>query len=334
MLSSLKRFSEDEVASERLRIIEFYEQYGEKATLKAFKASRKTIFVWKKKLKENKHHLASLIPASTRPKTVRRMTTNLRIVSFISKLREKHPGLGKEKIKPLLDKYCQEEHLSTIAICTIGKVIKRNNLFFQRSGRIYHNPSYNYQKRGKTKRVRIRQSPKPQKFGYLEMDTVLKFVDGIRYYVYSAIDVKGKIAFSYLYRHLNSQNTVDFFKKLEFVFPYRILIVQTDNGLEFLGDFEAYLKKRNILHVFIYPRCCRINGVVERYQRSLQEEYIDNNLGIIHNPTLFNQKLIEYLLFFITERVHKSLDLKTPIDYLLLKGDMSKMSVAYTKACK
>ena len=35
MLYSLRRFEEDEVAQERLKIIEFYEEYGEKATNQA-----------------------------------------------------------------------------------------------------------------------------------------------------------------------------------------------------------------------------------------------------------------------------------------------------------
>ncbi len=40
MLSSLKKFSNNEVAQERLKIIKFYEQYGEKATKEAFGADR------------------------------------------------------------------------------------------------------------------------------------------------------------------------------------------------------------------------------------------------------------------------------------------------------
>ena len=36
MLKNLRRFSKDEVAQERLKIIEFYDEYGEKATKKAF----------------------------------------------------------------------------------------------------------------------------------------------------------------------------------------------------------------------------------------------------------------------------------------------------------
>ena len=109
--------------------------------------------------------------------------------------------------------------------------------------------------------------------------------------------------------------------------------MQTDNGLEFLGDFEEYLEKRKLLHVFIYPRCCKVNGVVERYQRSLQEDFLDNNLEFVYDPKLLNDKLMEFLLFYDTERVHKSIGLKTPVDYLISKGGMSKMSMTRTWNC-
>ena len=332
MLKSMRRFSKDDVAQERLRIIEFYDRYGEKTTRQAFRVGRDTIWIWKKRLKNNHNSISSLIPTSTTPRTQRRMTTNPKIVSKIKKLREKYPRLGKEKIKPLLDEYCARENLPAIKESTIGKVIKRNNFFFQKSGRIYHDPNSGWAKNKakRAKRSRVRYAPKPNTVGYLEMDTILRFVDGIRYYFYCAVDVKGKFAFVLPYEHLNSQNTVDFFKKVEYVFPFPIKTVQTDNGLEFLGDFEDYLKKRNILHVFIYPRCCRINGVVERFNRTLQEEFIDNNLDIIHNPKLFTGKLIDYLLFYNTQRVHKSLGLKTPMGYLQEQRGLSNNSVTYT----
>lgn len=334
MLKSLRRFSRDEVAQERLKIIEFYREYGEKATVKAFGIRRNTVFVWRKRLRESKNSLSSLIPTSTTPKHKRQMLTSIKIVKHIRELREKYPRLGKDKIKPILNRYCLKEGLTLISISTIGKVIKRNNFFFQKSGRIYHNPNSGWAKNKvkRTKRTRVKYAPKPNAVGYLEMDTILRFVDGIRYYFYCAVDVKGKFAFALPYKHLNSQNTVDFFKKIEYVFPFPIKTVQTDNGLEFLGDFEDYLKIRDISHVFIYPRCCRINGVVERFNRTIQEEFIDNNLDIIHNPKLFTGKLIDYLIFYNTERVHSAHDnLKSPMDYLILEGGMSKMSATHTR---
>ncbi|MFZ3085260.1 MAG: hypothetical protein WA097_01280, partial [Candidatus Hydromicrobium sp.] len=65
------------------------------------------------------------------------------------------------------------------------------------------------------------------------------------------------------------------------VYPGKILSLQTDNGSEFMGEFDNYLKKQGIQHLFTYTRCQRINGVVERYQRILQEEYFNWNLDLL-----------------------------------------------------
>lgn len=51
MLCSLRRFDKSEVAQQRMRIIKFYEKYGEKATYEAFGVSRKVISRWRKRLK-------------------------------------------------------------------------------------------------------------------------------------------------------------------------------------------------------------------------------------------------------------------------------------------
>jgi len=34
----------------------------------------------------------------------------------------------------------------------------------------------------------------------------------------------------------------------------------------------------------------KINGVIERYQRTIQEEFLEPNLDLIHYPKLFNDK--------------------------------------------
>ncbi len=333
MLRSLKRFSKDEVAKERLKIIEFYDEYGEKTTKKAFGVGRNTIFVWKKRLRMSRNSISSLIPTPTTPKTKRVMETHPKVVAYIKLLREEHVRLGKEKIKPLLDEYCLKEDLPIIQESTIGKVIKRNNYFFQKSGKIYHNPSHKFAQAKRKKRDRIKRPPRPESFGYMEMDTVIKFVDGVRVFFLTAIDVKLRFAFSLPYTKLTSGVTVDFFKKLQFVYPIQITTIQTDNGLEFLGDFEAYLKQQHIHQVFIYPRCCKINGTIERFNRTIQEEFIDENLHLFHDPKLFSSKLIEYLLFYNTKRVHKSLGLKTPLGYLQQQGGMSNNSVTSTSTC-
>lgn len=37
-------------------------------------------------------------------------------------------------------------------------------------------------------------------------------------------------------------------------------------------------------HLFSYPRCPKINACIERYNRTIQEEFIDNHLDIIGDP--------------------------------------------------
>jgi transposase len=82
MLNSLKKFEGSEVAKERIRIIEFYDNYGENATKEAFGADRKVISRWKRRLRENRGELSSLIPHSTRPHRMRRSEILLRLLNI------------------------------------------------------------------------------------------------------------------------------------------------------------------------------------------------------------------------------------------------------------
>lgn len=332
MLSSLRRFDKSEIARERLKIIEFYQKHGERTTKEAFGVDRKLIYVWEKKLKESRRKLSSLVPLSTRPERTREMITNPRIVEFIKKTREKYPRLGKEKIKPLLNEYCQEIGIPTISESTIGKVIRRKKFFFQTSGKVYHDPSSKWaqKKTKKKRRLRVKHSPKHKDLGHVQSDTVERIIDQVKEYFYSAIDARGKFAFTLNYKGLNSRNMKDFYQKFKSVYPGKIKDWQSDNGKENLGEFDKELEKEKTPHLFSYPNCPRINGIIERYNRTVQEEFINNNLEVVHDKILFNKKLAEYLVFYNTKRVHKSLGLKSPVDYLITEDLMSKKSVTYT----
>jgi transposase InsO family protein len=329
MVSHTRLFDISEVAKERKRIIDFYGVHGEKTTFEAFGVGRKTISVWKRRLKLK--GLFGLVPYSTAPKRRRSMLVNEKVLLFIKSLREKYPNLGKTKVKIILDQFCLQEKLPLYSEAKVGRIIKFYKLFYQKQGKMYHNPNSKYAtKRHKTKRLRIKYSPKPTDFGYIQMDTVTRLVDGVKYYFYDAVDTKGKFALSLPYKHLNSKNTVDFMKKLLYVLPSKITTVQTDNGLEFLGEFEKYLQTLKIKHIFTYPRCPKINGVVERFNRTLNEQFILPNLHLIHSNQEFSLKLSEFLIFYNNQRPHQTLNNMTPLQYLYQKGEMSKMYRAST----
>jgi len=124
---SLGRLKRSEIAAQRMKIVRFYERYGEKATLEAFGVDRRSVNRWRKRLKDNKGRLMALVPRSTRPKKVRQSLIPLEIIEFIKALRQQHPRLGKGKIKPLLDEYCRNNGVKSISESTIGNIIKRHN---------------------------------------------------------------------------------------------------------------------------------------------------------------------------------------------------------------
>ena len=330
VISSLRKFEANDIAKERMRMIDFYDTYGGKATKVAFGVSRQVISVWKKRISKRGNHLSALIPSSTRPKQVRSMVVHPELISFIKSQRELYPKRSKVKLKPFVDDEAKRLGIPSIATPTIGKVIKRNNFFFTGRSRIYHNPASKWSGKKRKKYARVKRSPNPELFGYLEMDTICRVTNGIKFYLYTAVDVRLKFSYAYPYTKLNSKNTVDFFKKLQLVFPVTIREVQTDNGLEFLGDFDDYLFNRHIKHNFTYPRCPRINGVVERFNRTIQEDFLEFNLHYLFTPRDFCIKLADWLVYYNCYRVHQSLGLVSPMDYLVTNGGMSKKSVSST----
>ena len=336
MVESIRRFSKNEVAIQKLKIINFYDSHGEISTKEAFGVDRKVISRWKIRLDNSEGKLASLIPFSTKPVRVRVPTTRSEIVMFIKSQREAHFRIGKEKLKVFLDKYCEENFIQKISVSTIGNIIKRHNFFYQDQRKVYHDPasSWAQKNRKRTKRLRIKHSFHPNYFGYILSDSVERITDGIKDYFISAIDAKMKFSLTLNYKRLTSENMTDFYFKFKDVYPGKIKMWQSDNGSENLGLFDAQLKKDNIPHYFIYPRCPKIDTFIERYNRTLQDEFIDPNLDTIHDKGVFGHKLSDYIIYYNSQRPHHSLGLKSPLQYFIQEGGMSQMSLTYTSICR
>lgn len=338
IISSLN-FSKSKQAAFRLKVIEFHNQYGTKATIDAYGIPRRTIFYWKRLLKDGQGKLESLIPKKKTPKNKRQMTTDYQIISFLKQQREEREYIGKEKLKKDVDEFCVRNNLKTISVSTIGKIIKR--YCSKKPKRIYHNPSHQHKNLYNRYKTKVKRSPKISFPGYIEIDTIVKFVFGVKLYILNAVDVYTKFSFSYGYNRLSSKNSLDFLKRLLLVYPIKegIHTIQTDNGLEFLADFDSYLKQKGIKHVFIYPRCPKINAYVERANRSLQEEFVNDNEYLVLEDGIdeFNSRLIEYLIWYNTKRPHYSLNYQSPIDFMLnyLKTNHQKINPNYTlEECK
>jgi transposase InsO family protein len=331
-----------EKAKRKIKVLVFMEKHGLAATLDAFPHKRSTIFSWKKTLAENNGRLESLNEKSTRPKTYRKADWPEEIVKFIENQRTQHPRLGKDKLKPLLDKHCRENNLKTESASTIGRTIahlkeKRRIPADKRLSLIARTGSLTEHKKYWRPKVRRKDYKPDQPGDLLQVDTIVKFINGIKRYIVTAIDLKSEFAFAYGYRNHSSNSTADFFQKLQSVAPFQIKRIQTDNGSEFDHLFRDYAEKQNIVHFHNYPKCPRMNAYIERFNRTLQEEFIDwRQETLAVDPKQFNHEMIQWLLWYNTERPHHTLGQTPPmqyvVNYLMLSAQKSRMLWTHTKA--
>jgi putative transposase len=147
------------------------------------------------------------------------------------------------------------------------------------------------------------------------MDGITVYFDGTTYRFVSIIDVVTRQAWCTRVPALSSVHTIATLCGFQKLTTHPIHTIQTDNGSEFLGAFHAHLEIKNIRHEFCYPRCPRINGVVERFNRTMQEECINRIIDVADDTTLFQQKLFDYCIWYNTKRPHYALRYQTPQAY-------------------
>ena len=291
-----------------MHVLEHFYKYGWRSAVDAFEIGRSTLYDWKKRYEDSKKSLTSLIPKSTKPRRVRQMTTDARIVQFIRDFREQYGNIGREKIKIFLDEYTAELGIDSISHRTISKVIKQRHLSFD----VKRKPK----RRNKFSRDRTKKAPKVSSPGYVEIDSVILYINSIRHNFMCCIDIHTKFAHVRKVKTISSKQAQITFMEFEKLSQHKIHTVQTDNGSEFFKYFHAYLEKQNIKHQFIYPKSPKINGVVERFNRTIQEEFINRNDEIYYDQDKFLVKLDQYLTWYNTKRPHMSLGYLSPRQFI------------------
>lgn len=309
-LNTSLTFESSDVAQFRLKVIEFYYRYGLHPTLDAYNLKSSTVYDWIKAFELSGKQLVSLVPQSTRPKTVRKMEVDWRLIVFVEQVRKKYGNVGARIIKPFLDEYAKEIGVGGIGRTTIEKVVRRHKLTFEKTQKS--------RRRTKTGVLRTRRAPKSKEPGYLEVDTIEIRLFDKKYYFISLIDIFTRFAYVELIKRQASCYTRDSLIRFRQCYHHEIHTIQTDNGSEFFKLFHTYLDEQAIKHVFIYPNSPKLNGVVERFNRTIQEEFINRSEDFGVNDERFNQKLISYLNWYNQKRPHSSLGYQSPQQFMNL----------------
>lgn len=305
-----------EQAKRRARILAFRQKHGLQATTEAFGVSKRTLFRWKKALRTSEGKLEVLNPQSRRPKNLRQRQWGSEVVSEIRRTRTEHPNLGKDKIQPFLKAFCTGRGLLCPSVPTIGRLIAdAPDKMRSFPSKVRHDGTVVPRKRQKKAR-------KPKRFvairtgECLAFDTVERVIHGCRRYVVTATDLYSHLSFAMATTSHASLAAAQFFGAIRELFPYSIDYILTDNGSEFMKHFDAEVRRLHQTHWHTYPKTPKMNAHCERFNRTIQEEFIDYHDAELLNPALFNRKLADWLIWYNAERPHWSLNLKSPIQFL------------------
>lgn len=281
-------------------------------TCRYFGISRKTFYKWVNRYEQ--YGDAGLCDRPNKPLNSP-MTTKPEIVSKVLYLRQNyHFGPGR------ISNYLKRYHKIQIATSTVHRILQRNGL-----SRLPIN-----KKKYERAKHQWKRYEKQQPGHRLQID--VKFLERIpgtrkRLYQFTAIDDCTRIRVLKIFDKCNQKTAIQFVDEVIHRLPFRILVIQTDNGPEFQSTFHWHLQDRDIRHVYIRPRTPRLNGKVERSHRVDDQEFYQllDKGGISDDIVLFNDKLKEWENYYNFHRPHGALDGQTLYERLKLKQRLATL---------
>jgi transposase InsO family protein len=291
------------MAKRRLAILRHAEEItGNVAlTCRYYGISRQIFYTWKRRF--DAHGLDGLRDRSHRPH-VSPGTTRTEVVGKIIYLRQ-HYHFGPAKIAMYLARY----HDISISQSGVWRILKRLDL-----NRLPASQRYKRYDR------RWRRYEKPRPGHRVQLD--VKFIAPLagsrrKHYQFTAIDDCTRLRVLRIYPQLNQKTAIQFADYVLERLPFRVEVIQTDNGAEFQSLFHYHLLDRGISHDYIKPRTPRLNGKVERSHRIDNEEFYQLLDGMVIDDTkVFNDKLREWEDFYNYHRPHGGLGGQTPYERL------------------
>jgi len=289
----------------RSRVLQAGSERDVSRTCRHFGISRKTFYKWKHRL--TAYGAAGLCDRARTPHRSPRATP-AEVVSKVLYLRQNY-HFGPAKIADYLKRF----HGLRPATQTVYRILVRHAM-----NRLPANQKY----RAHSKRWKRYEKPQP---GHrIQMD--VKFLERIpgtrkRLYQFTAIDDCTRIRVLKVFDACNQVTAIRFADDVIRRLPFRVHVVQTDNGAEFQSQFHWHLEAQDIRHVYIRPRTPHLNGKVERSHRVDDQEFyqlLDRD-GIADDIHLFNDKLKEWEDYYNYQRPHGALDGQTPYERLLAK---------------
>lgn len=301
------------VAKLRLDWFDFHRSHGNNAALacRHFAISRKTFYKWRRLY--DPRHLNTLEDRSHRPRRLRQPTWSSQLAQAVLRLREERPRWGKDKLVVLLK---NQGYL--VSTSMVGRILAH-----LKARGVLREPLPNGVSAHRRFRPRLYAIRKPKEYqakapgDLVEVDTLdIRPLPGVILKHFSARDVVSRWDVIEAHSRATANTAAAFLDSLLRRMPFKIRAIQVDGGSEFHAEFEQTCQQRNICLFVLPPHSPKLNGHVERANRTHTEEFYEVEDFPLEISEL-NAALLKWERVYNTVRPHQSLGYLTPQQYLL-----------------
>src|SRR5712691_7062907 len=244
---------------------------NETHTCRHFGISRPTVYRWQRRY--DPYDLTSLEERSHRPRQCRQPTWAFPLEEKVLGLRLQFPRWGKDKLAVLL-----RRQKVAVSVSMVGRILTR----LKQQGRLVEPPRSGVPGSRRPLRPRPYAVRKPREYAasqpgdLVEVDTLdVRPIPGVVFKQFTARDVVSRWDVLQAHTRATAQTATHFLDTLQHRMPFPIRAVQIDGGPEFAAEFEQACQQRG-LHLFVLPpRSPKLNGAVERANRTHSEEFYE-----------------------------------------------------------
>lgn len=296
----------------RLQMLDWYYAHGRNArlTCRHYGISPDTFYRWKRRY--NPQALATLESRSHRPHRLRRPTWTPELAVAVRQLRTENSRWGKEKLTPLL-----RAQGWVISVSMVGRILTH----LKATGQVRETraPGVTVLRRSVVRPYAIR---KPKDYSItrpgdlVQMDTLdLRPLPGVVLKQFTARDVVSRWDVLSVGTQATAAAATRFLDALIARSPFPIRAIQVDGGSEFMAGFEETCRQRGIRLFVLPPHSPKLNGRVERANRTHAEEFwecYDGDLDVVSAQAA----LLAWEHRYNTVRPHQALAYLTPAQFL------------------
>lgn len=299
-------------ANKRLKWFDYYERVERNArlTCRHFDISPQTFYRWLRRY--DPKDLKTLESHTHRPKHVRQPTYSSALVNAVLKVREAYPRWGKDKLRVLL----KREGIQ-VSASMVGRILRR-----LKDQGVLREAIPNYISVRKRRPARPYAVRKPKEYQAMspgelvELDTLdVRPLPGVVLKHFSSYDVVSRWNVLGIFSQATATTAKRFLDEIEARTPNKIKAIQIDGGSEFQSVFEEECRRRNIKLFVLPPRSPKLNGGVERANRTHTEEFYEVTDSDFELADI-RAKLLEWEKACNTIRPHQALHYLTPHEFL------------------